>query len=209
MSKEKAQKKQSSSPSSRAWLIGGIVVAIVAAIAIGAYIWKTSSGTSSSLTTNGPVENRPLPDHGDKSLLQGVESFPNEGRDHVSSASELSYKTDLPTSGAHLPSPAPAGFYSEKIQPGLLVHSLEHGGVVIYYDPARLSNDVEKSLRAFVKAHLEMWAGVVVMPSPVHYDAPFILTAWTKMLKLENYDARVVQAFLAEYLGRGPENPVR
>lgn len=204
MSKEKAQKKQSSSQSSRAWLIGGIVVAIVAAIAIGAYIWKTSSGP----TTNGPVENLPLPDHGDKSLLQGVESFPNEGRDHVS-ASELNFKTDPPTSGAHLPSAASAGFYSEKIQPGLLVHSLEHGGVVIYYDPARLSSDAERSLRAFVKAHFEMWASVLAVPSPVHYEAPFILTAWTKMLKLENYDAHVVHAFLAEYLGRGPENPVR
>lgn len=29
------------------------------------------------------------------------------------------------------------------------------------------------------------------------------------MLKLEEYDAKAVQAFLAEYLGRGPENRVR
>ncbi|TSA55267.1 MAG: DUF3105 domain-containing protein, partial [Dehalococcoidia bacterium] len=41
------------------------------------------------------------------------------------------------------------------------------------------------------------------------FKYPFILTAWDKMLKLDKYDPRVVTAFLAEYLGRGPENPIR
>ncbi len=40
-------------------------------------------------------------------------------------------------------------------------------------------------------------------------DSPFILTAWDKMLKLDKYDPQVVKAFLAEYLGRGPESPGR
>jgi hypothetical protein len=29
------------------------------------------------------------------------------------------------------------------------------------------------------------------------------------MLNLDKYDPQVVRAFLAEYLGRGPENPIR
>jgi len=88
------------------------------------------------------------------------------------------------------------------------VHSLEHGSVVIYYDPAQLSPEIEKSLRAFVKANSDTEVGIVAVPG-TDFKYPFILTAWDKMLKLDKYDPRVVTAFLAEYLGRGPENPIR
>jgi len=91
-----------------------------------------------------------------------------------------------------------------------LVHSLEHGAVVIYYDPTKLDPEAERSLKAFAQAHRHPWAGVLVVPNPEpDFGYPYILTAWTVMLKLEEYDAKVVQAFLAEYLGRGPENRVR
>ena len=35
------------------------------------------------------------------------------------------------------------------------------------------------------------------------------LTAWTKLLRLETWDAALAAAFIDAYRGRGPENPVR
>ena len=55
--------------------------------------------------------------------------------------------------------------------------SLEHGSVVIYYDPARLSPVIEKSLRAFIKANIVTEAGIVAVPG-ADYKYPFLLTAW-------------------------------
>jgi len=160
---------------------------------------------SPSQTTS---ENLTLPAHGDTTLLTSVISPPDEGRDHIWPDHPVEYQTMPPTSGPHFPDPTAPGFYTTRPAFGYLVHSLEHGSVVIYYDPAQLSPEIEKSLRAFVKANSDTEVGIVAVPG-TDFKYPFILTAWDKMLKLDKYDPRVVTAFLAEYLGRGPENPIR
>jgi hypothetical protein len=154
------------------------------------------------------IEDAKLPAHGDASLLTGVISPPDEGRDHIWPDHPVEYQTMPPTSGPHFPDPTAPGFYTSRPAFGYLVHSLEHGSVVIYYDPAQLSPGIEKSLRAFIKANSDPEIGIVAVPD-ADFKYPFILTAWDKMIKLNKYDPQVVRAFLAEYLGRGPENPIR
>lgn len=155
-------------------------------------------------------EAQPLPKQGDATLLKDVQSFPAEGTEHVPESTQITYSTNPPTSGRHYGREIAAGFYVEPRPAGNLVHSLEHGAVVIYYDPAKLTDEIRQSLTRFVQAHRDPWASVIVVPNPdPKPEAPFILTAWTKMLKLDRYDIPTIRAFLAEYLGRGPENPVR
>ncbi len=178
------------------WVIAGVAVLGLLAVA----------GVLQSLKSS--LEAQPLPQRGDQNLLQNVQSFPSEGTEHVPESAEVTYNTTPPTSGRHYATATPSGFYVEPRPPGNLVHSLEHGAVVIYYDPAKLTDEVRQSLTRFVQAHRDPWASVVVVPNP-NPDAAFVLTAWTKMLKLDSYDVPTVRAFLAEYLGRGPENPVR
>lgn len=157
------------------------------------------------------IEAEPLPESGDETALADAQTFPDEGRDHVSQGTEIDYDTSPPTSGDHYPSPADAGYYEGTPPLGNLVHSLEHGNVVIYYDPAEITPEARQSLQEFVAAHeSNPWAAVIVAPHPEENpDAPYVLTAWRTMLELDSYDAETVRAFLAEYLGRGPENPVR
>lgn len=154
------------------------------------------------------LEELKLPEHGDTTLLTGVISPPDEGRDHIWPDHPVEYQTMPPTSGPHFPDPTAPGFYTARPAFGFLVHSLEHGSVVIYYDPAQLSPGIEQSLRAFIKANSDPEIGVVAVPD-ADFKYRFIFTAWDKMLKLDDYDPRVVRAFLAEYLGRGPESPGR
>ena len=152
------------------------------------------------------LEDLTLPEHGDTTLLTGVISPPDEGRDHIWPDHPAEYQTMPPASGPHFPDPTAPGFYTAKPAFGYLVHSLEHGSVVIYYDPAQLSTEMENSLKAFIKANSDTEVGIVAVPD-TDFKYPLILTAWDKMLKLNKYDPRVVRAFLAEYLGHGPESP--
>jgi len=153
-------------------------------------------------------EDLKLPEHGDTTLLTSVISPADEGRDHIWPDHPVEYQTTPPSSGPHFPDPTAPGFYAARPAFGYLVHSLEHGSVVIYYDPAQLSPEIEKSLRAFIKANSDPEVGIVAVPD-ADFKYPFILTAWDKMLELNKYDTPAVRAFLAEYLGRGPESPSR
>ncbi|HEX6989280.1 MAG TPA: DUF3105 domain-containing protein, partial [Bacillota bacterium] len=75
--------------------------------------------------------------------LEGVEEFPSEGAQHVAEGTEIEYRTSPPTSGPHYDRPASPQFYEPGQVPaaGHLVHNLEHGHIVIYYDPDRTSQE--------------------------------------------------------------------
>lgn len=138
----------------------------------------------------------------------GVESFPSEGSTHVPQGTRISYRTDPPTSGPHYDVPADPGFYDVPPLAGNLVHSLEHGIVVIYYDPDRLESAALAHVRELTERYQDRWAGVIAVPR-VDEKYPLILTAWRHRLRLQAYDAAAVDAFVDRFRGRGPENPVR
>ena len=58
------------------------------------------------------------------------------GRDHVPVGTQVEYKTNPPTSGPHFADPAKPGIYERVIDDSNLVHSLEHGYVIISYNCA-------------------------------------------------------------------------
>ncbi len=136
----------------------------------------------------------------------GVETFPDEGNTHVPVGTVIQYHTDPPTSGNHYPDPQPGGFYTTPILPGFLVHSMEHGGVIIYYDALFLSQTDLQALQTLAAAHPGTFGQVVVVP---RQDSvyPIILTAWTHRLRLTVYDQMRIDGFLALFLGHGPEAP--
>lgn len=60
----------------------------------------------------------------------------DQGRQHVSpeEVAKTAYKSNPPTSGPHLATWVKAGIYTEPHQEGELIHSLEHGYVIISYN---------------------------------------------------------------------------
>jgi hypothetical protein len=188
----------------------GLIVLV--AVAIVAYAVAMGGGTNSPATDADPsgLETQPLPDSGEQALLEDVKQHPNEGTDHVPPDTDVEYDTTPPTSGPHYSGTVDAGVYREAQPAGDIVHTLEHGAVVIYYDPDALSPEAEESLKQWANTHTGTWNSVVVVPSTDEsVDSPYVLTAWRHSLRLSEYEIEVVRAFLAEYLGRGPENPVR
>jgi hypothetical protein len=180
---------------------GGIALVIL--VLGGVLIWGVAG-------LGGNEGGSPAPTNPDDPLLSDVQSFESEGNTHVAPGTEIDYGTSPPTSGNHYQSSARAGFYSERPAFGNLVHSLEHGAIIIYYDPANLSESAEEDLRSLTQQYTGPWQSVLAVPhveeNPEH---PYVLTAWRHLLRMDSYDEETVRAFLDAYRGRGPENPVR
>ncbi len=62
------------------------------------------------------------------------EKITDLGREHTSDISNVEYNSNPPTSGRHFPVWAKAGTYNQVISDGYLLHSLEHGYIVISYN---------------------------------------------------------------------------
>lgn len=134
----------------------------------------------------------------------GIETFPYEGSTHVPVGSTVAYMTDPPTSGNHYPYPQGGGYFDTAIESGFLVHSMEHGGVIIYYDPAVVTDAQKYNLKTLARNHPGLFGMLVCVPrnDPAY---PIILTAWTHRLRLETYDQSRLDGFVTLFLNQGPE----
>ncbi len=141
--------------------------------------------------------------------LAGLEFFPGEGQTHVEEGTRVTYKTDPPTSGFHYARWLPPGVYEiDKAKPEVLVHNLEHGNIVIYFDRGQLSKVDLDQLLEMPKKYAGQWDGVILVAQK-GLKTPIILTAWRAKLPLGQYDTKKVNQFLDAFRGRGPENPIR
>jgi hypothetical protein len=142
-------------------------------------------------------------------VLQGVvQEMPDEGRDHVPDGTQVEYESDPPTSGPHYASWAQPGLHREVIPDELLVHNLEHGHIVIYYNPDQISGESASKISELTNQYDGQWDAVLAVPRP-GMDNELTLTAWTYKMELEQYDEELIDAFVDAYRGKGPENPVR
>jgi len=195
--------------------LGMVILGVLVVLAIGLAVYVTQLGGGGGGDPDG-IEAETLNSTGDTQLLSDVEQFPSEGRDHVSDGAAISYNRTPPLSGTHYNDWSGGGYFSEPVAYGNLVHSLEHGAVVVYYAPGALEQSggddetAEESLREYVTTHDGRWRHVIVVPNPEDDpQAEFVVTAWRHRLYMDSYDDRTVYAFLSEHLGRGPENPIR
>lgn len=139
------------------------------------------------------------------------EVFPSEGTQHVAPPQRVTYGTDPPTSGPHYGEWTQPGFYGQAENPQLpeyLVHALEHGNIVAYYDPQRATPETIAYLREQARRYRGTWDGFIAVPRP-DPEHEVILTAWTRMLRMQTLDTALADRFIDAYRGRGPENPVR
>jgi len=77
------------------------------------------------------------------------------GRDHVTDIAGVNYNSNPPTSGPHFAVWAKPGTYDRLISDGYLIHSMEHGYVIIWYDCSKLSSGYSPFAVGKVYAHDE------------------------------------------------------
>ncbi len=123
-------------------------------------------------------------------------------RFHVPINTPITDKTNPPSSGSHYDCTAPWGIYDEAPADGFLVHNLEHGTVIISYNPNRIQGQVLEQLRAQARELSLSNARLILTPRP-QLNAAIALTAWGYLKRLDRYEPLVVKAF--SNIARGPE----
>ena len=115
------------------------------------------------------------------------------------------YKSLPPTSGYHATYPADWGYHFYDVQDEALVHNLEHGGVIIFYNPQLITPSELIQLEATFNK-LYQRNDHTIFRLRMNMDATVAMTAWEYRLMLRdnvNFDA--VNTFFSEHIARGPE----
>lgn len=130
-----------------------------------------------------------------------------EGRTHIGDYNQrVRYKTNPPTSGNHDPVPAQDGVYSrapDALSMKHFVHTLEHGRVVVQYDPSLDKRRIDQLGGLFNDDPYHM----VLLPNR---SMPYkvAVTAWGHLLGCEKVNDKTfdaIRAFRDRYRDQGPE----
>lgn len=186
---------KSSPTASRLNILFGLIA--LAAVASGIAYWVTHQESEAAfleLVAEG------------RDRLEGITTHPNLGRRHLEIGESYHYTAEFPTSGPHERIWAEPGFY-ELVPPRTrIVHALEHGNIVIYYD--KPGSETMDTLEAWTRLYGGQWDGLLAVPKP-GLGEKLVLTAWVKELHQPRFDPAAAAAFIDKFRGRGPENPVR
>lgn len=110
---------------------------------------------------------------------------------------------DLPSSGSHYGDGVGGpGIHSDPVEDGLLVHSLEHGAVVLSYDPQNLTQEQIDQLK---QIFTEKFRGKKIMVPRDNMSASIIMTSWGQELKLNEINEEELVNFMTTNNDRGPE----
>lgn len=127
-----------------------------------------------------------------------VQSFEDQGRRHLEPGDRKHppYNSSPPTSGWHWELHAPNRFMQGVLEPEIQVHELEHGAVIVQF---RCDNCPDLTARLW-RLQREN-PNVIVAPGPRDLKAAIVLTAWTKMLMLDEWDDSAARSFIEQYGG--------
>jgi hypothetical protein len=143
---------------------------------------------------------------------EGVRQL-DQGGGHVADGTDVragdagAYESTPATSGPHWNTPNNWGVYTSPQAEAQLIHNLEHGGIVVWYQPAQidaaelqeLSNWVASEVRGTrFKVILSPWAGP-------DFGHPIAATAWNWLIYQDALDLGQIQSFMNAHYGRSPE----
>ena len=131
--------------------------------------------------------------------IEGVVMVPVMSSEHV--RHDVEYPTSPPAGGPHLGIWLNCGFYTVPVLDELAVHSLEHGAVWVTYRP-----EVDAETLAALRVLAAQSSHLLVSPYEAQ-EAPLVLSAWGRQLRLESREDPRFARFLEVYLIDGPTTP--
>jgi hypothetical protein len=128
-------------------------------------------------------------------------SFRSEGRQHT--PDPVKYKSNPPHSGPHNPVPADDAAYVGAPPTEKLVHSLEHGRVIVHFRPT-----IEEERKGQLKSLFDEDPYHVLLVPNAKMPYEIAATAWTEVLGCKRAGPAVfdaLRAFIRQNRDRGPE----
>jgi hypothetical protein len=127
---------------------------------------------------------------------------PNEGADHVET--RVTYRANPPTSGNHHPIPSEDRAFESSPATENLVHSLEHGRILIQFRP----NAPQSVIDQLYALYLEDTYHTIITPNGTGMRPLVAATAWDHALHCNALNPQVfdaIRAFKERYRDKGPE----
>lgn len=122
--------------------------------------------------------------------------------DHVAAGTNITnYNSDPPTSGDHYASTARWGISDVPLDEEYTTHNLEHGGIVINYDCPEGCADVVQQLSGIVSPYPVK----LILAPRANMKHLIAVTAWNRLLTMDEVNAEQIQAFIDAYIDKGPE----
>lgn len=139
-------------------------------------------------------------------------SFENGTRSHLDECSDIEYEMSPPVFGDHYPVWAAYKTYDFPVPLGYLVHSLEHGAVVFFYDCPDGCGDEVSAAQALIAAlpadprcSATVEHQIILVPRP-GLGARWAAAAWGYSLTADCFDRAIFQRFYEAHSGQAPEN---
>ena len=95
---------------------------------------------------------------------------------------------------------------SYKYPAGYLVHNMEHGYIIFWYNCAILDDSACAQLKAQLRTVIDDVGGVKVIAYPwPSLDVPVVATSWGRLQKFATFDIDQAKGFYSANLNRAPE----
>lgn len=144
------------------------------------------------------------------------EAVPTSGAgSHVPDGNPLPrFSTDPPTSGPHYVSTLPEGFYDEDsreavslVNPhGYIVHSMEHGYVIFWYNCAVVDPVECDAMKTELRELMQEFDNYKIIAFPwSSTDVPVVATSWGRTLGMATWDAELAGSFIRRNRNKSPE----
>ena len=134
--------------------------------------------------------NKPLPGE-EVDVMKDQSHIPDINSSHIP------YNTDPPTSGQHVEYIANWGVHKEPVPKEVLVHNLEDGGVVIYYN-----NNTDQETISQLEQLIEGYKDHVILTPYAEMEDNITLTAWGRIDRLSQFDENRINTFIQAFKGK-------
>lgn len=131
-----------------------------------------------------------------------------DGRTHIATGSAGGpYSSTPAASGPHWDTPLNWGVYESAQPQEPIIHNLEHGGIVIWYQAAQVTADQIVELEQYVRSWnaTERYKVIVAPWAGADFGHPMAITAWTWLLYLDEVDTDLMDQFVDQHYGDAPE----
>lgn len=110
-----------------------------------------------------------------------------------------------PYGGPHGIQPLRCGIYEAEQAFEPIIHTMEHGAVVLYYQPLVLTGDDVAAIRVVVTDLLSDGARMIMTPSTV-LAKPIVVASWGRLLAMPEFDEQKLRGFVGAFEGDSPED---
>ena len=138
----------------------------------------------------------------DSRLQEFDDQLTTDGQRHLAGAA-FRYPTTPPYAGPHDGVLTRCGVYQQQQRFENTVHTMEHGAIIIWYQPGLGGDDVA-TLTALGIELLEEGNRIVVSPHQQLQD-PVVVASWGRLLRMDAVEEDTIRDFANTFEGDSPE----